>query len=112
MKPIKPSEAIEERSIKPVTPRQAVKDKVVIFPDEVFKVFNRLIVFHLRDGEASIDQDEIVKELVKEGLKRNEIFKNGWLDIEDVYARAGWEVEYDKPGYCETYEPTFTFRKK
>ena len=77
---------------------QAVKDKVVIFPDEVFKVFNRLIVFHLRDGQASINQDEIVK--------------NGWLDIEDVYAGAGWEVEYDKPGYCETYEPTFTFRKK
>lgn len=112
MKPIKPSKAIKERSIKPVTPRHTVKDKVVTFPDEVFKVFNRLIVFHLRDGEASIDQDEVVKELVKEGLKLSDIFKNGWLDIEDVYARVGWEVEYDKPGYNETYEPTFKFRKK
>lgn len=32
------------------------------------------------------------------------------LDVEDVYRAAGWEVTYDKPGYNETYDATFTFR--
>ncbi len=36
---------------------------------------------------------------------------NHWLDVEDVYREAGWVVEYDKPGYCESYEATFTFKK-
>ena len=98
--------------MKPITPRQALKDKVTVLPDGVIKVFNFLIVSNLADGEACISQKEAVTALVKEGFTRNEIFKKGWLDIEDIYRAAGWEVEYDKPGYNETYEPTFTFSKK
>ena len=25
---------------------------------------------------------------------------------------SGWEVVYDKPGYCETYKANYTFTKK
>lgn len=29
---------------------------------------------------------------------------HGWLDLEDIYRDEGWTVEYDSPGYNETYE--------
>jgi hypothetical protein len=54
-------------------------------------------------------QKDVVNELVALGLKRNEIFKNHWLDVEEIYEEAGWQVAYDKPGYNETYEASFEF---
>jgi len=43
-------------------------------------------------------------------MARDEIFDRGWLDVEDLYRISGWRVEYHKPGYNETYEPTFEFQ--
>lgn len=61
-----------------------------------------------------IKQDEIVQMLltIKPGLERSEIFDKGWLDIESAYRKAGWHVEYDKPGYCETYVAYWEFTRK
>ena len=43
----------------------------------------------------------------------DKICEEGWLDVEDVYRKAGWEVIYDAPGYNESfYEPSFEFRIK
>jgi len=48
--------------------------------------------------------------MVKKGLNRAEIFDKGWLNVEEVYRAAGWAVEYDKPGFNESYSATFTFK--
>lgn len=32
-----------------------------------------------------------------------------WLNFEGAYRRAGWKVEFDKPGYNESYPATFKF---
>ncbi len=45
-------------------------------------------------------------------MSSSEIYERHLLDVEPSYRAEGWEVEYDKPGYNETYEATFTFRKK
>lgn len=45
-------------------------------------------------------------------VTREQIYENRWLDIEDSYRAVGWHVEYDKPGYCESYEATFTFKRR
>lgn len=50
--------------------------------------------------------------LVRRGMKRDELFDKGWMDIEPIYRKSGWRVEYDKPAYNETYPATFTFSKK
>jgi len=42
---------------------------------------------------------------------RSEIINNGWLNIEEAYRAADWEVEYDKPAYNETYRAHFIFKK-
>ena len=95
--------------MKAITPREACNNKDSVIPEVVIEVINKLIVVNLRDNEATIGQDEIVKALVKRGLSRNEIFDEGWLDIEPIYKKVGWEVEYDKPAYNEDYPATFTF---
>lgn len=66
------------------------------------------------DGRAAVlTQQEIVSALMdKMGVNRQYIFDQKFLDFEQAYRDAGWHVYYDKPGYNESYEPTFTFTKK
>jgi len=73
---------------------------------------NELIKRKLKGRTAVLEQCDIVSALVKRGLKRHEIFDQELLDFEPHYRKAGWEVDYDKPGYNESYEPTFTFTSK
>ena len=95
--------------IRPIRPSEVAKKKEIIFPDAVFTAFNELIAQQFYNGSATIKQDDIVELMVKKGLYRAEIYKRGWLNIEDTYRKAGWKVEYDKPGYNESYPATFTF---
>ena len=57
-------------------------------------------------------QDDVAKLIVQKGLKRQDIFDNHWLDVEDLYRKNGWKVDYDKPGYNESYNAYFVFSAK
>jgi len=93
MGPIKPEEAFSGANI----------------PEEVFEAFNELI----QQNMGTVCQDEVVSLIMKKmTISRDLVFKNGWLHVEEAYRRVGWEVEYDKPGYNETYPATFHFRVK
>jgi len=96
--------------IKPISPKEAEGKKV--FPDEVLEAFNALIVKNLRNGSASFKQDEVVSILTQQGFDENQIYKDHLLDVEAEYQSAGWTVEYDGPGYNETYPATFKFTKQ
>ncbi len=97
--------------IKPITPDEALQLKRELLPPKVLETFNRFIGENiLSNGTAIVYQDDIVKDLANQGLDRELVFKKGWLDVEDVYREAGWKVEYDKPGYNETYRSSFTFK--
>lgn len=110
--------------MKPITPSEVGATKASIFPPEVFQSFNELIASHCVNGAATFRQDEVIERmwgLMYPGMEgtgageqvksrwRREVFSEGWLNVEDAYRAAGWKVEYDKPGYNETYEATFTF---
>lgn len=43
-------------------------------------------------------------------VERHQVFEKHWLDIETAYRQAGWEVEYDKPAYNETYGASWEFK--
>ena len=100
--------------IKPISPDEVVIQKIKDIPDEVIDCWNKAIAENWRGTSyAIIYQNAIVDKLasvmnVEHGL----IFKNGWLDIENIYGENGWKVEYDKPGYNESYEAFFKFSKK
>lgn len=39
-------------------------------------------------------------------------FDQGWMDFEPIYEAQGWKVQYDKPGWDETYDAFFEFKEK
>lgn len=101
-------------NVKPITPDEVVEHKLREIPDQVVECWNRMIASKSNGSNTiTIMQDDIVSALVAAtGVKRQAVFDLGWLDIEDLYRNAGWKVSYDKPGYNESYEAYFEFRKK
>ena len=100
---------MKPEKVKPISPKEVAGEKIRQMPDAVLEAFNELIA-RGGSGYVTVMQKDVVALMVKKGLSRSEIFDNGWLDVEDIYRKAGWIVEYDKPGYNETYDAYFTFR--
>jgi hypothetical protein len=100
--------------IEPIKPRDVISAKVKSIPPQVIEAFNELITERFLVGRANFNQDEVIERILskfpkKRAPDRSHIFASHWLDVEDVYRQQGWKVEYDKPGYAETYPATFTF---
>lgn len=96
----------------PIKPKHVQELKNKTIPEKVFEVFNKLIVDNWSGNSCTIMQDEAANKVAAAlGISRHEVFKNSYLDIEDAYQKAGWKVEYDKPGYNESYEASWSFRK-
>lgn len=106
---------MSKRKIKPLSPDEVADKARASIPDFVIEAVNNLLQKELTQGYATLRQDEVVKEIMRlapEGTKQQEIFDNKWLDFEPVFEKAGWSVDYDNPGYNESYEPTFDFKDK
>lgn len=43
--------------------------------------------------------------------RRRQIEKNGWCDLEHLYLKAGWEIEFDCATHLES-DATFLFRSR
>lgn len=110
--------------IKPILPDEVVSKKLEIFPDNMLESVNELIAKHWDGYSAHFKQKEL-EDLYLEKCKskstdvnfkiekaRQEMYDNHWMDFEDIYRNSGWKVEYDKPGYNESYEATFEFKRK
>jgi hypothetical protein len=97
-------------AVKPITPDEVVERKKETIPDIVFEVFNYLIAENFNGHSATILQKEVDALLKKKKVNVDEAYKRHWLDVEDIYRGAGWDVAYDKPAYNETYEASFEFR--
>lgn len=99
---------------KPITPDEAaaIAQKMHTIPSEVIEIFNEMIVANLRGSTAVLGQRELLLRITKRMECTNqEVFDRHWLDVEFFFQHQGWHVVYDKPGYCESDEPTFTFTK-
>ena len=98
---------------RPIRPEEVV---CVGIPDNVIEVFNELIQENIRGKQAVILQEEIIyrilsKYLDEPTITRETIYENDWLDVEDLFRDAGWQVVYDKPSGHDSYPTTFTFIK-
>ena len=98
---------------KPIKPSEVTKTKYQILPNEVFEAFNELIAKDYSNGLARVGQQEVVN-LIKSKLNisSKEVYCNNYLDIEEIYEDAGWDVSYDKPGFNESYPASWIFRAK
>jgi hypothetical protein len=111
-------------SVEPIRPEDVVKLKTTIIPDQVIESFNKLIAKNFRNSSATFDQDEVIEEICSHaGLfvgefapskskPENIIMSECWLDVEDIYRKAGWSVKCDSPCWNETGNSYFTFTKK
>ena len=104
------SENRNNNRILPIRPEEVDSAKLEKFPGEVIESFNVLLVQKAGGDEIHVFEEEVVALMEEKGLDRGEIYKNGWLNIEGLYKQFGWKVTYDKPGYNETYRPSFTFK--
>jgi hypothetical protein len=96
----------------PIKPSDMVALKTKTIPEEVFQVFNEAIVAAWDGRGATLMQNRMVAAIVDRlGVCRSEVFDLHLLDVEESYRAAGWNVEYDKPGYNETYEASFRFTR-
>lgn len=97
----------------PIKPKEVQRRKNASLPEEVFEVFNSLIQEDWNGTSATVMQSTAAKRIANVlGLTIEEVYEQRLLDIEDAYSEAGWDVDYDKPGYCEDYEPHFKFSKR
>jgi hypothetical protein len=98
---------------KPITPDEVEQSRTADFPPEVLDAFNEEIKKRWNGLEAVVKQKDVVDRIVKAlGITPKEVGDRDLLDVEEVYRRNGWRVDYDKPGFNDGwYEPTFTFRK-
>ncbi len=102
--------------IKPIQPKDVIKEKQRSLPDQVVETFNELIAENWNGSDALIYQEDVVARIKKKFLPKRitnkKIFDNHWLDVEDVFKNAGWSVYYDKPAYNEDYKASFSFSKE
>jgi hypothetical protein len=99
--------------VKPIRPDEVILKKQESIPDGIFEAFNELIVENF-DGHSAVIKLEAVKNLARTkipDIPTNTMFEKHWFDVEDIYRKEGWGVEFDKPGYNENYEPYFVFKK-
>jgi hypothetical protein len=99
--------------IKPFTPSEAKKHHAEGLPNEVISAINELLAENYSAGRASI---RIEKEVMiariqgkMEGLSRERIIANNWLEIEAAYESFGWKVSYDNPSIGDTWVASFVF---
>lgn len=106
-----------EKKSGPISPKEIDQIKSAI-PEEVFDAFNELIAANWTGRSATFKQDDVVPVALKKlkqrlpNMTRAKMFENHWLDVESAYRTKGWRVNYDKPGFNESYPATFTFEKK
>lgn len=97
----------------PIKPDDVEKAKIRAIPEEVFEVFNALIVREWDGRQSIVKQDEAAERIAKTlQISEEEVFSLHYLDVEQAYREAGWSVKYDKPGYNESYPSTFHFKRK
>jgi len=98
--------------IKPITPDE-IKHEI---PDFIIEAVKTLLKKKWDGKKAIIEQNDILAIVSSNDEddgkpSRRTIFDNNWLDFEDLYREVGWNVEYDKPAYNESYAAYFKFTK-
>lgn len=100
--------------VEPIKPKDIMDNLDDIIHPAVIKAVNAILKEQYRGNSVTILQKDIVKK-AKElcpGLTSDELFEKKHMDFEPLFRKAGWKVTYDKPGYNESYEPSFEFSAK
>ena len=86
-------------------------------PDVVVNAINSLIIEHYEPNnkESRVKQEEILNKICNEetGYSHQYVFDHHFLDIEKLYSKYGWKVEYEAPSFGETsFKAYFVFKER
>lgn len=99
--------------VKPISPQEARNNQKTNIPDFVIAAFNELISKGIGGHKSAtfkqVDVANLALKGAPEGTTYQTLLDNHWLDVEPLFQEQGWDVTYDKPGYNESYDATFTF---
>ncbi len=95
--------------VKPLSPAEARAECLKNIPNVVVDAVNHYLRMRAHQSEIRIKQVEIIEYCERHDYSREALFKNNWLDFEDLYRARGWKVYYDKPSYDESYDAAFVF---
>jgi hypothetical protein len=104
--------------MKPINPIEVKKQQLANIDDEMIQAVNELLIEKFSSGSCTILQKDVIeryfklKNLENTQANRDELYKRKQLDFEPLYKKEGWKVSYDRPGYNESYEPSFEFLSK
>lgn len=103
--------------MKPINPSEVVARKKEILPVPVLSAFNDLIAERWDGYQSKFTQNEVVNLILNKfpegsNVRREDVFNKRWLEVAPIYQAEGWVVEVDSPAYNESYETTFSFRKR
>lgn len=76
-----------------------VKPEEVVLPSEVIEIFNELIRENWEEDHCIVNTEEAVSRMKQELGK----WEGTWLEIESVYRRSGWKVDYKTRPNGEEY---------
>jgi hypothetical protein len=97
---------------KPIKPDEVIDKKIKSLPDIVIDTFNNAIAEAWNGKESIIYQRTVAFLIANElNISEDKVYDRGYMDIEPIYRKEGWKVQYDKPAYNETYEATYKFTK-
>jgi len=98
--------------VKPINPKEL--DSSPAIPDEIISIFNKLIIEKWNGKEAVVFQDNVIDRILEEAphlnLTKKEIFERNYLDIEKMFRKEGWFVQYESPSIGDNdFAPHWTF---
>ena len=104
--------------VMPIRPDDVTAHRHATIPDFVIEAFNTCIAAAYANGAAVVHLDDVVAAILRSmpsddspAMDRARIFRERWLDVEDLYRAQGWVVTLDKPGYNESYPASLTFKR-
>jgi hypothetical protein len=99
--------------VKPFTPAEAQAAVADVIPGFVVKAVNTLLAQKVGIGlypAVRFTRSEVEAAIRMAGRIDGGSIDPNWLNFESMYREQGWKVEYDKPGYNETYEAFWVFK--
>ena len=105
----------------PIKPSEVLAKHAAEIPEAVYEAFNEQIS-RKWDGYQCVVLLTEVADAIRQKLREHAhlpwsvdnstMISRGWLNIEEAYRSAGWEVEFQKPDPGDSGPACFVFRPK
>ena len=100
--------------VTPLTPHEAVQQKLEDVPEKVLNCWNKIIKSNLDKTNSSVTSrftlDELAKMISSEMACSFDVAQSkGWFDLEPLFIKSGWNVQFHRASYADDFDSYFYF---